>query len=339
LILLDAMMPGMDGFAVAEQIRQQPDLAGAAVMMLTSADGQGDAVRCRALGLTAYLVKPVKAYDLQRSIAAALTKDQIDAQTVRVVKPVFETAGRPLRILLAEDNAVNQRVAVRLLEKDGHCVVVANHGGEAVAALHHDAFDLVLMDLQMPHLDGFEATRRIRENEMASGRHTPIVAMTAHAMTGDRERCLAAGMDDYLSKPVQRAELQRVLGTVASGMAAPSTEEIVAAETVCIFDRAAALQRLGGDEELLAEISGLFRADGVRLLEEIRTAVADGDAAAVQRAAHGLKGAAGYIGAAPVVDAAEHLETLGAGGNVNDAVQALHVLETELGRLTAALAV
>ena len=242
------------------------------------------------------------------------------------------TASRPLRLLLAEDNLVNQRVAVRLLEALGHTVTVAGHGGEALAALDRAAFDLVLMDVQMPEVDGFEATAEIRRREGGTGRRTPVVAMTAHAMKGDRERCLAAGMDDYLSKPVVRAELVRVLAWADARRARPTAPEAPPA-----LDRVAALERLEGDEELWAEVAALFRADAPRLLAELRDAVAVGDPAAVQRSAHGLKGAAGYVGASPAADAAHRLELLGAAGNLAGAEAALADLEREVTRLLAEL--
>ena len=191
----------------------------------------------------------------------------------------------------AEDNVVNQRVVVRLLEKYGHAVTLAADGRQAVAAHVKVAFDLVLMDVSMPEMDGFEATQVIREREAGTDRRTPIVAMTAHAMKGDRERCLAAGMDDYVSKPVERAELTRVLAWAAGAPVVPDPEPVV--ERGPALDYRAALQRFGGDEELFADVAGVFRADAPRLLGELRHAVAAGDAPAVQRTAHGLKGAAG----------------------------------------------
>ena len=248
-----------------------------------------------------------------------------------------------MQILLAEDNVVNQLVAVRLLEKCGHAVTVANHGGEALEAMSRKKFDVVLMDVQMPEVDGFEATRRIREIEAVSGQRTPIVAMTAHAMTGDRDRCLAGGMDDYLSKPVQREELFRVLAWVESQQAPSVIETPLPASLRATppaaqsFDRAAALERLGGDEDLFAEVAGLFCSDGPPLLGEIRSAVAVGDAAGVKRAAHGLKGAAGYVGGTAAAQAARRLEVIGTEGELSLARGALEMLESEVDRLVSDL--
>jgi CheY-like chemotaxis protein len=193
-------MPLMDGFDLAAAIKSSPDLTGAVVMMLTSSEQTGDIRRCRELGVSAYLTKPVRRDELRSAIATALTGYS------RVVRAETSESPRPstrANILLAEDNVVNQRVATRMLEKDGHRVTVVNNGREALAVLEQGEFDMVFMDVQMPEMDGLEATAEIRRKEKRSGARIPIIAMTAHAMTGDRERCLAAGMDDYISKPIR----------------------------------------------------------------------------------------------------------------------------------------
>jgi CheY-like chemotaxis protein len=310
--------------------------------MLTSADRQGDAARCRDLGVAAHLVKPVKPAELNKAIAAALrvpAPGVVAAVAARATpaesSPVWATTR--LKVLIAEDNVVNQRVVVRLLENLGHQITVTGDGRQALAALDREPFDLVLMDVQMPEMDGFEATQRIRDNEIGTDTHTRVVAMTAHAMKGDRERCLASGMDDYLSKPVQRGELLRVLGWAAKEAGAVEVAPIAASPSPAL-DRGPALERLGGDEDLFAEVAGLFREDAPKLLDEIRRAVATGDAPAVQRAAHGLKGAAMYVGGTPVSTAAAALEEIGMTGNLVAAPLALDTLAHEVGRLTTALA-
>jgi signal transduction histidine kinase/DNA-binding response OmpR family regulator len=202
LLLLDALMPGLDSFAVAERIQKDSRFAGLSVIVLTSAGLRGDAARCRQLGIRAYLPKPVKRSDLLQAIRIALGSSfQTAAAPLITVHSMREPPGR-LRILLAEDNAVNQMLAVRVLEKRGHAVVVAETGKAALEAMETQPFDLVLMDVQMPVMDGLEATIAIRSREKASGTHIPIIAMTASAMTGDKERCLQAGMDGYVSKPL-----------------------------------------------------------------------------------------------------------------------------------------
>jgi two-component system, sensor histidine kinase and response regulator len=212
LILLDAQMPEMDGFALAEAIKRNPEWRAATIMMLSSAGQRGDAKRCREIGVAAYLTKPVGQDELMKAILNALSgRPKPETSAAVVTRHSLREKRHQLRILLAEDNAVNQKLAVRLLEKRGHTVTVAGNGREALAALQAGAFDVVLMDVQMPEMDGFEATAAIRELEKASGNHLPVIAMTAHAMVGDRERCLAAGMDDYLTKPILPEELNNLL--------------------------------------------------------------------------------------------------------------------------------
>jgi two-component system sensor histidine kinase/response regulator len=217
LVLLDAKMPDMDGFSVAKRMTRTAPPAGAAVIMLTSAGLRGDAARCRELGISAYLPKPVKRSDLLAGIRMALGAQNQSREnpSLVTVHSLRETRGR-LNILLAEDNVINQRVAVRLLEKRGHTVVVAETGKRALEMLElvdEQPFDLVLMDVQMPEMDGLQVTAAIRQRELTSGKHIPIIAMTAHAMVGDRERCLQAGMDAYTSKPLQ---IQELLATIES---------------------------------------------------------------------------------------------------------------------------
>jgi two-component system, sensor histidine kinase and response regulator len=226
LIILDLIMPEMDGFTVAEQMRKSSFVDGAIIMMLTSAGQRGDAARCRELGIAAYLTKPINQSDLLDAITNVLsqraqeqrTKPLITRHSLReALVPQTAAPTRPLRILLAEDNLVNQKIVVRILEKHGHVVVVAANGKEAVEAYGSSPFDLILMDIQMPVLDGFEATRLIRQQEEENRGHIAIVAMTAHAMKGDREKCLAAGMDDYISKPINTDELRALIDRIARG--------------------------------------------------------------------------------------------------------------------------
>ena len=192
LVLMDMHMPGMDGFTLAERIREKPELSTATIMMLTSAGHRGDAARCQELGVSAYLLKPIRQSELREAIALVLGAKEQKGAIPLITRYSLHDEREPsasLRILLAEDNLVNQRLATRLLEKRGHSVVVAANGRETVTAFERESFDLILMDLQMPEMDGFEATTVIREKEKATGSHLPIVALTAHAMKGDREKC------------------------------------------------------------------------------------------------------------------------------------------------------
>jgi signal transduction histidine kinase/CheY-like chemotaxis protein len=205
LVLLDVQMPEMDGFALASAMRSDPDLHPGTVMMLTSLDLIGATARCRELGIHSYLVKPVSARDLAKAIGRALSSER--ARPAAMEAPVLAGAAAPLRILLAEDNPVNQTLARRLLEKRGHAVTTASTGREAVEQYRQWPFDVVIMDVQMPEMDGLEASAAIRQLGLAVGGSAPIIAMTAHAMKGDRERCLAAGMDAYVTKPIDGKEL------------------------------------------------------------------------------------------------------------------------------------
>jgi CheY-like chemotaxis protein len=209
LTLLDACMPEMDGFAVAQLIRASSELEQMTVIMLTSSGIHGEAARCRELGVAAYLTKPISQSDLFDAIAQVLTTTSSTAAAAAkvVIRQTLRESNRSLHILLAEDNTVNQMLAVRLLEKRGHTVEVAANGKLALSALEAGRFDAILMDVQMPEMSGFEATTAIREKEQSTGGRIPIIAMTAHAMKGDRERCIAEGMDGYVSKPIRAKEL------------------------------------------------------------------------------------------------------------------------------------
>ena len=225
LILLDGHMPEMDGFTLAELIQKDPELVGATIMMLTSAGHVGDAARCRKLGISAYLVKPIRQGELLESIRQVLQMTSEQKAVPLVTRHTLREFQHRARILLAEDNAVNQTLAVRLLEKRGYAVSVAGDGRAALTALENESFDLVLMDIQMPGMDGFEATAAIREKEKRSGSHIPIIAMTAHALKGDEDRCLAAGMDAYVSKPIRTSELYSAIENLLANKNAPSTSQ------------------------------------------------------------------------------------------------------------------
>jgi PAS domain S-box-containing protein len=217
LVLLDAHMPETDGFMLARQFQQEPRLAGTPLVMLTSAGQTEDVVRCRELGIDAYLLKPIKQSDLLTTLLTVVDSSRRQARQVRPSVDAPRPAERALRVLLAEDNVVNQKLGVRLLEKRGHLVVVVGNGREALQALQRERFDVVLMDVQMPEMDGLEATAAIRAEESQRGGHLPILAMTAHAMKGDREMCMKAGMDGYVAKPIQPRELFDAIERVVPG--------------------------------------------------------------------------------------------------------------------------
>jgi CheY-like chemotaxis protein/HPt (histidine-containing phosphotransfer) domain-containing protein len=339
LVLLDGHMPEMDGFSLAEHIQQAPELRGIAIVMLTSAGEPGDVARCRDLGISASLMKPVKQSELLDAILTALGRSLQEPPPRPAAPRPAPAGGRPLRVLLAEDHPVNQRLAVRLLEKQGHAVVVANNGREALAALEREPFDLVLMDVQMPELDGLEATAQLRRQERGTSRHVPVIAMTAHAMTGDRERCLAAGMDGYVSKPIRAEELLEALAGVALPPAAapPAGPAAGAPREAEVFDKDEALQRVGGDVDLLRELVEVFLESCPGQLRELREAAAAGDPERMRRTAHAIKGAVSNFGARLAVEAAQRLETMDRDG-VASAAQTCAALEDRLARLQLTLA-
>jgi PAS domain S-box-containing protein len=228
LVLTDANMPDMDGFQLAEEIRRNPRLSATAILMLTSAGQRGEAARCRELGLEGYLTKPVGQAELLDAVLRVVGSRRSLEKPSLITRHLLREEGRHLRILLAEDNVVNQKLASYLLEKHGHIVVTTTNGREALERLETESFDLVLMDVQMPEIDGFEATATIRGNEEATGAHLPIIAMTASAMQGDKERCLAAGMDGYVSKPVNAKELLAAVQAALESCREPSENSLLA---------------------------------------------------------------------------------------------------------------
>jgi CheY-like chemotaxis protein len=302
-------MPAMDGFELARQIGERPDLTGATIMMLTSSGRYDDASLCRELGIAACLTKPIASFDLHAAICAVIDAEASSPRSSPESPAAPLPAVRPRKVLLAEDNIVNQRVAIGLLNRRGHHVTVVANGQEALDAVAREQFDIVLMDLQMPVMGGLDATRAIRERERESAsRRVRIVAMTAHAMSGDRERCLAAGMDGYLAKPTEsRALFAEVEGSVDAAATPP-------------IDETDLVNRLHGDAELAAEIIRLFTEECPALLAGIRTAIDQRDAPAARRAAHTLKGAAGTAAAVGIAEAAALLEVLAAEGDL-DAVE------------------
>ncbi|MCS6850064.1 MAG: response regulator, partial [Gemmataceae bacterium] len=346
LIILDGHMPGMDGFMLAERVQRQPAWAGMAMLLLSSSFQAGDVARCQELGIAAQLLKPIKQSELLNAILLALQVSWRRQELKQPPEPEPSTAvPRGLRILVAEDNAVNQRLMVRLLEKHDHRVMVASNGVEVLSLLGiGDSpqpgsgapldFDVIFMDVSMPGMDGLEATARIRRAEQHTGRHVSIIAMTAHALPGDRERCLQAGMDEYLTKPVRPEQLWHVLARLF-----PTAEReamVRSAEPPCL-DRGVALARVAGDPALLRELVSIFLSDSPRLVQEIAQALTDRDAGRLQIAAHTLKGSLTAFGAEAAVAAAEQLEIMGRGGNMTGGWDTYRRLQEQLERLRPAL--
>ena len=339
VVILDAYLPGEESFAVALWLRQQPALATTPLIVLTAATQVGGRQHWQELHGAACVTKPIAPAELWEAIHLVLvcTKHVTPASPPHTAPEA--QPDRSLRVLLAEDNAVNQRLTVRLLEKRGHTVTVVQDGTEALAVMRRQTFDVVLMDIQMPYMDGLEATQAIRAREQETATHVPIVAMTAHAMQGDRERCLAAGMDGYVTKPLRPTELFEVIASLTAPVAhmpeTPATPE----EEQDILDRKTLWERVAGDADLLREIIDLFLADCPERLIELHEALTHQDCTALARAAHRLKGALGNISANNALAAVRRVETSAREGDVHAATEALARLEDELARLAPLLAV
>jgi two-component system, sensor histidine kinase and response regulator len=336
LILTDMHMPKMDGFQLVETIKGQPHPSTATIMMLTSGGQRGDSARCSALGIAAYLLKPVRQSELREAIARVLGADE-PSNTVPMLTRDSLVDGRDparaLQILLAEDNPINQKLATRLLVKRGHQVVVAANGKEALAALAERAYDLVLMDVQMPEMDGLDATRALREREKITGTHQQVVAMTALAMKGDRERCIEAGMDGYLSKPIRQQELDKLLENYAESKCTSSLSAPTQSEQNPSVDAAELLERVDGDFSFITELAELFRIDYPCHLRTAREALSRQDSPAVEQASHALKGALVNLAAGPASRIARDLEVNARSGDLTHAGRALQQLEEELNRV------
>ena len=362
LILLDLQMPEMDGFEVAKRVKESPYDKDVEMILLTSVGQKGEAARCKEMGISGYLVKPVKQSELMDAIMMTLGHPVEEKASV-VTRYTIQEARRRLKILLAEDNLVNQKLAVKMLEKRGYVVVVTSNGREAVDAFKKKGFDLILMDVQMPEMNGFEATKEIRKwesgmrnkksSEMDSIRNPqskiriPIVAMTAHAMKGDRERCLAAGMDDYVSKPVKAEELFKVIDRVSVSdqsldqdkkqgeLSYPLHHDEL--QDKDLFDLSKALEVVDGDKEFFRDIVNLFLENLPDNIAQIREAIAKSDAYALEQTAHSLKGSVGNFGARRAFDIANHLEILGRDGRLGEAKERILELEREFGDLEDAM--
>jgi len=343
LVLLDGMMPGTDGFELAACIRRDERFESLPMIMFSSGAQFGDSERSRELGIFRYLTKPIVPSELLDTILAGLGEailPGVEAQEGAVVVP----GQRRLHVLLAEDSIINQKVAVGFLERQGHSVVVVNDGVEAIEAVGRESFDVVLMDVQMPNLDGYAATARIREAERGSGRRLPIIAVTAAAMKGDEERCLQAGMDDYITKPIDAERLAETLNRLAAGKSAPTPDAAppIDPQTTAdgegpVFDPAVAAAHFPDGEQSVREYAEILRRECPRLLGEIREGLQQRDPGSVERAAHTLRSTAEYFGAAPVIDLALRIEQFGSREELDSARGELDSLQHEVDRLVRAV--
>ncbi|MFN8573773.1 MAG: response regulator [Gemmatimonadaceae bacterium] len=326
--LIDDQMPGIDGTVLIETLNKIEGAKLATILMLSTASTAG--IRHRSHGSMTCLMKPVRLTRLRDALLDAVRGDVGGGRASH--KDSVIPGRRPRRILVAEDNDVNRHLATALLEKRGFQVVTANNGREAVQAMREHTIDLILMDVQMPEMNGLEATAAIRADEVMTSRHIPIIALTAHAMKGDREQCLAAGMDEYLSKPINTAALMALIELLAPEPSEP--EDTLAAPAI---DMDELLDRVDGDQDLMLKVTGMFLEGLPIRMTEIRDAASERDNAGLARAAHALKGASGSIAAKALASASLAVEMIGRGNNLDRLPTALAELEHEADRARSAL--
>ncbi|NSW86101.1 MAG: response regulator [Syntrophobacteraceae bacterium] len=345
IAILDMHMPDMDGEDLGKRIKKDPRLKDTILVILSSAALRGDAVRLKEIGFSAFLTKPVRRSDLYDCLVTVCSIEHEDGTLVlpQIVTrhTVAEARKRKIRILMAEDNMTNQKVALRIMDKLGYRADAVANGQEALRALEMIPYDLILMDVQMPVMDGFEATRLIRKSEEGTGKHIPIIAMTAHATKGDRESCIEAGMDDYISKPIRPEELvegiERMLRRSLS-LPPSHTAQAASRSERYVFDREELLARVGDDEAFLAEIMGVFLDDVPLQIQGLRQAVDRRDFKDIEHLAHGLKGASANMAVESLRKTAQEMEQAGKDHSFERAAGLLPRMEQEFETLKAVLA-
>ncbi len=354
IVLTDMQMPGMDGEALGRIVLGESKFSGTSLVLMTSIGNRGDARRFEELGFSAYLIKPVKQSDLFDCLITIVSGHKTDEKKKLITRHSLRDFRKTsLKILLAEDNLTNQQVALGILHKLGLSADIASDGREALAALEREPYDLVFMDVQMPNMDGFEATRAIRNaGSDFENRSVPIIAMTAHAMQGDRQKCMDAGMDDYISKPIFPAALSEMLGKWISrlkdgekksrsfnpGYSAPGGSSESSAEKVRnmkddVFAESAIIDRLMGDRDIARVIVQGFLDDAPRQLNELKSCIEDGDPQAVGHCAHSIKGASANIGADALSKVAFEMEIAGKAGDLDSLKNNLPKIQAEFKRL------
>jgi two-component system sensor histidine kinase/response regulator len=346
LVLLDARMPGTDGLELAKGISQTPELSTCRIILLTSDDRPGDARRYRELRISAVLMKPVQQEELLDNIYRVLSHEAVGieiAESIRTTAPdsvhkpaapAAERSSRRLTVLVAEDNKFNQHVIQRMLERRGHTVRVVPNGSETLAALEQNKFDLLLLDVNMPEMDGFEVIRTIREREKTSGNHLRVIALTALSGKRDRERCIEAGMDDFLAKPVRAAEVYAALERVIA--AHPIAQPDAYAGSSALIDPAIVLSGCDGDATLLADMIQLFEEEAPKLLARVEAAMRSSDAEQLRTAAHSLRGLVSSFSTS-AANAAQALEQLGIEGRAGEAAKQYQVLDQAVRELRTIL--
>ena len=351
LVLLDAMMPQVDGFDLAERIKNRPELDCGPVMMLSSADRPNSAARCRQLGIQTYLVKPVSASSLLEAIMAVFSghhskQDAADNSLAASNSITSDEPTRRLKVLVVDDHEPNRKLAMRILQRRGYDCDCASDGDKAVNAVSQNHYDAVLMDIQMPGSDGFSATRRIRQNEQDRGSHVPIVALTAHALTSDREKCLASGMDAYLAKPIHAKELIAMVESITTerssqpspnGSSTDPASQAEPASRAKPFDISEALQRMNGETDLLIEHIGFVINDAPQLIRNMRDAIESSDPESLMISSHRLKSLVGAYSHDEARELSYSLELMGKQNNLDDATATLDHLEQLVTQFVSAI--
>lgn len=344
LVLTDMQMPEMDGLQLSERIRSAHNLSAVTIMMIASVARRGDIERCRRLGIRSHLCKPVRKTVLLSAIALALGERK-EGAPAPPPGPVPQTLrGKAVKILLAEDNKINQAVVKRALEKLGYAITIASTGVEALALLRVQSFDAILMDIQMPQMDGLAVTAEIRQMERGTAKHIPILAITAHALQGDRERCLAAGMDGYVSKPIDVRTLQFAIEEALRSHHGESRPEeggprvAGAPARKSFWERSQMLEKLGGDEQLLGEVIGIFLNGAPQHLSLLRQSADEQNAVQMEKTAHSLRGELEYLGLTEISRRIRALEEMGSRRDLRGAEAILASIEMDLPPVLVAIA-
>jgi two-component system, sensor histidine kinase and response regulator len=344
VMLLDYYMPGMDGITVAEQIAADPKLSKTAIILLTSVALHGAQRLIKESKISAYLTKPASHSALLEAIMKALRGNSVEVSAPHSsIQLSSSQAFKDLHILLVDDNELNRRLGLKMLEGKVRNITLASSGKQALELLAHDEFDLILMDVQMPGMNGLEATSLIRQMEVGSRRHIPIIAMTARAMAGDRQECLEAGMDGYVAKPVRFEALHQEMRAILARTPSQSQVNLGPTQTSsqipagAILDVSALLRGINDDASFLKVLAGIFREQCPSHLAELNKALGDGDARQLAEVAHKIKGSVGVLWAARALEAASRLESLARQGNLDEARKAVTALEEEMSLLSVEL--
>jgi CheY-like chemotaxis protein len=334
VILIDSSLPDKEGFELTRWINGRSQLDSKVIMMLTFTDLRANAY-FKNLGLTTTIMKPVRPSDLQAAIMFALEIEKPGLKSEDDALP--RKANQPLKILVAEDTPFNQKFILRLLGRWGHQTVMVENGLQVLEALDAETFDLVIMDVRMPEMDGYEASRKIRESEKTNGGHIPIIAITAHAVKGDRERCLEAGMDEYVSKPISSDKLFEIIETLAAGKSPDMAGTDNKADTLNSFDKQTLIDAFDHDWGFFKEVVDLFVSDYPRMMVDIRQAFETGDTDALIRTAHSLKGMLSLFNAQAAAQKTIKLQELGKQGEFSEIENEIEALSGELSMLKSTL--